>query len=152
MMRGSAILMAWLASTVSASAFDLSGDWQFERPARNGLHVGRIVIDKDGQASMVGRGPVQGYAQCGRVEMAGKQVDIVFTSVKSLHGYAPDHFHCDLHDEGLRCFNDDGMGKEPELFMIKRMGGIPTADRTLEEACPAKGKPTSRARPVVDFG
>ena len=150
-MRGLAILMACVAS-MSASAFDLSGEWQFERPARNGTHMGKIVIDRDGQVGMAGRGPVQSYSQCGRVEMAGKQVDIVFTSVKSPYAYVPDHFHCDLRDQGLRCFNDDGMGKEPELFLIKRIGGIPMADRTLEDACPAKSKPTSHARPVVDFG
>jgi hypothetical protein len=151
-MRGMAILMAWVAGTASASAFDLSGEWQFERQARNGIHVGRIVIDRDGQARMTGQGPIQSYAQCGHIDVAGEQVDIVFTSVKSIYGYAPDHFHCGLSDEGLRCLNDDGMGKEPQLFTIKRIGGNPTADRPLEDVCPAKSKPISRARPVVDFG
>jgi len=151
-MRGMAILMAWVACTASASALDLSGEWQFERQARNGVHEGRIVIDNDGQVRMGGRGPVQSYVQCGHLEVAGEQVDIVFTSVKSEYGYMPDHFHCGLHDGGLRCLNDDGMGKEPQLFMIKRTGGIPMADRTLEDVCPARSRPISRARPRGHFG
>jgi hypothetical protein len=81
-----------------------------------------------------------------------EQVGIVFTSVKSTHGYVADHFYCGVRAGTLSCLNDDGHGKEPRLFTIKRIGGIPAAaDRRLEDACPLRQGPTSRARPAADF-
>jgi hypothetical protein len=150
--RGIAILMAWLAGTTSAAALDLSGEWQFERPARNGRHAGTIVIELNGQVRLSAQGPIQRYAQCGYLKQAGEQVEIVFTSVKSTYGYAADHFYCGMRAGALRCFNDDGQGKEPQLFTIERIGGIPAApERRLEDACPVRQGPTSRARPAADF-
>jgi hypothetical protein len=138
-----AIALAVLAIATPASAQDLAGEWQFKRKAREGPHAGTMVIDKDGQVRMKGRNPFQDYSQCGHVVAAGGKVEIVFTSVKSSHGYSIDHFYCTVQGEGaLRCFNIDGIGKENDLFRIERIGGAPVSpDRQLDDVCPAREKP-----------
>jgi hypothetical protein len=124
-------------------AQDFSGEWTFERRAREGWHTGVLVIDKDGQVRQRGRSPQQDYSQCGRVAAAEGKVEIVFTSVKSGHGYSIDHFYCTVQNESaLSCFNIDGIGKEADLFRIERVGGIPASpERRMDDVCPAREKP-----------
>jgi hypothetical protein len=138
-----AVSLVALAMTAPASAQDLAGEWQFKRRAREGAHTGTIVIDKDGQVSMKGRNPFQNYSQCGHVVAAGGKVEIVFTSVKSSHGYSIDHFYCTVQSgSALSCFNIDGIGKENDLFRIERIGGAPTSpDRQMDDVCPARERP-----------
>jgi hypothetical protein len=139
-----AVLLAALVTMVEPSvAQDLTGEWQFKRRAREGPHAGTIVIDKDGQVRMKGRNPFQDYSQCGHVVAAGGKVEIVFTSVKSSHGYSIDHFYCTVQNESsLRCFNIDGIGKEDDLFKIERIGGMPASpDGRMDDVCPARERP-----------
>jgi hypothetical protein len=125
------------------AAQDLAGEWQFKRRAREGLHAGTIIIDKAGQVKMKGRNPFQDYSQCGHVVAAGDKVEIVFTSVKSSHGYSIDHFYCTVQSESaLRCFNIDGIGKENDLFRIERIGRTPASpDGQMDDVCPARERP-----------
>ena len=138
-----AVSLAVLAIATSASAQDLAGEWQFKRRAREGPHAGTMVIDKDGQVRMKGRSPLQDYGQCGHVVAAGGKVEIVFTSVKSSHGYSIDHFYCTVQGEGaLRCFNIDRIGKEADLFRIERIGRTPASpDGQMDDVCPARERP-----------
>jgi hypothetical protein len=125
------------------AAQDLTGEWQFNRRAREGPHAGAIVIDKDGQVRMKGRSPQQDYAQCGHVVAVGGKVEIVFTSVKSKRAYSLDHFYCTVQSESaLRCFNIDGIGKEDDLFRIERTGRAPASpDGQMDGVCPARERP-----------
>ncbi|MPZ32593.1 MAG: hypothetical protein GEV13_16610 [Rhodospirillales bacterium] len=95
------------------------------------------------RARQRGRSPLQDYAQCGHVVTAGGKVEIVFTSVKSNHGYSIDHFYCTVQSESaLRCFNIDGIGKEDDLFRIERIGRTPASpDRHMDDVCPARERP-----------
>lgn len=143
-----AISLAVLAMEAAPSvAQDVSGEWQFKRRAREGWHTGTIVIDKDGQLRQRGRNPFQDYSQCGHVVAGGGKVEIVFTSVKSTHGYSIDHFYCTVQGESaLSCFNIDGIGKEDDLFRIERVGGKPGSsngqpDGQMDDVCPAREKP-----------
>jgi hypothetical protein len=139
-----AISLAALAAMVEPSvAQDLSGEWTFKRRAREGWHSGKIVIDQDGQVRQRGRSPLQDYSQCGHVVAAGDKIEIVFTSVKSNHGYSIDHFYCTKPGEGvLSCFNIDGIGKEDDLFRIERIGRMPASpDGRMDDVCPAREKP-----------
>jgi len=138
-----AVSLVALAMAVPAVAQDLAGEWQFKRRAREGPHAGTIVIDKDGQVRMKGRNPFQDYSQCGHVVAAGGKVEIVFTSVKSSHGYSIDHFYCTVQSEGsLRCFNIDGIGREDDLFKVERSGRAPASpDGQMDDVCPARERP-----------
>jgi len=139
-----AILLVALATAAEpADAQDLSGEWTFKRRAREGWHTGTLVIDKDGQVRQRGRNPVQDYSQCGHVVAADGKVEIVFTSVKSKHGYSIDHFYCTVRSESaLSCFNIDGIGKEDDLFRIERSGGMPASpEGRMDDVCPARERP-----------
>jgi len=139
-----ATLLAVLASMAGPlSAQDLAGEWQFARPARNGVHAGTIIVDQDGQVRLKARGPVQRYSQCGYIQNVGDRVEIVFTSVKSVVGYSLDHFYCTRPGEGiLSCYNIDGIGKEDDLFRIERIGGMPAApERQMDDVCPPRERP-----------
>jgi hypothetical protein len=139
-----AVLLATLAAEAAPSvAQDLSGEWQFKRRAREGFHTGTLVIDQDGQVRQRGRSPLQEYSQCGHVVAAGDKVEIVFTSVKSSHGYSIDRFYCTVQGESaLSCFNVDGIGKEADLFRIERIGRTPASpDGRMDDACPARERP-----------
>ena len=139
-----AVLLAALVTVVEPSvAQDLSGEWQFKRKAREGYHTGTLVIDKDGQVRQRGRSPLQDYAQCGHVVAAGGKVEIVFTSVKSSHGYSIDRFYCTVQSESaLSCFNVDGIGREADLFRIERIGRTPASpDGQMDDVCPARERP-----------
>jgi len=139
-----AISLAVLVMEAAPSvAQDLSGEWQFKRRAREGWHTGTLVIDKDGQVRQRGRNPTQHYSQCGHVVAAGGKVEIVFTSVKSKHGYSIDHFYCTVQSgSALSCFNIDGIGKEDDQFRIERVGGMPASpEGRMDDACPAREKP-----------
>lgn len=139
-----ATVLAAFAATVEPSlAQDFSGEWQFKRRAREGWHTGTLVIDKDGQVRQRGRNPFQDYSQCGHVVAVGVKVEIVFTSVKSKHGYSIDHFYCTVQGESaLSCFNIDGIGKEDDLFRIERVGGKSgSPDGQMDDVCPAREKP-----------
>ncbi len=137
------VLAALAAMAEPSLAQDLSGDWQFKRRAREGWHTGTLVIDKDGQVRQRGRNPFQDYSQCGHVVAVGVKVEIVFTSVKSKHGYSIDHFYCTVQGESaLSCFNIDGIGKEDDLFRIERVGGKSgSPDGQMDDVCPAREKP-----------
>lgn len=137
------LLAASVAEAAPLVAQDLSGEWQFKRRAREGWHSGTLVIDKDGQVRQRGRNAFQDYSQCGHVVAAGDKVEIVFTSVKSKHGYSIDHFYCTVQGESaLSCFNIDGIGKEDDLFRIERVGGTPaSAEGRMDGLCPAREKP-----------
>jgi len=139
-----AISLAALAAAVEpCAAQDLSGEWKFKRRAREGFHTGTLVIDKDGQVRQRGRSPLQDYSQCGHVVAAGDKVEIVFTSVKSSHGYSIDRFYCTVQGENaLSCFNIDGIGKEDDLFRIERIGRMPASpDGRMDDVCPARERP-----------
>ncbi len=139
-----AILLAVLATMVEPSvAQDLGGEWTFKRRAREGWHTGALVIDRDGQVRQRGRSPFQDYSQCGHVVAADGKVEIVFTSVKSSHGYSIDHFYCTVQGENaLSCFNVDGIGKEHDLFRIERIGRTPASpDGRMDDVCPARERP-----------
>jgi hypothetical protein len=139
-----AVLLAALVTMVEPSvAQDLTGEWKFKRRAREGYHTGTLVIDKDGQVRQRGRSPLQDYSQCGHVVAAGGKVEIVFTSVKSSHGYSIDHFYCTVQSESaLRCFNIDGIGKEDDLFRIERIGRVPASpEGRMDDICPARERP-----------
>jgi hypothetical protein len=142
MMR--ATLLAVLVSLAGPlSAQDLVGEWQFARPARNGVHAGTITVDQSGQVRLRARGPVQSYTQCGHVKVTGDRVEIVFTSVWSVQAYSLDHFYCTRPGDGiLSCFNIDGIGKEDDLFRIERVSGTPAVpDRQMDADCPARQRP-----------
>lgn len=139
-----AFSLAVLATMAAPSvAQNLTGEWQFKRKAREGYHAGTLVIDKDGQVRQRGRSPLQSYSQCGHVVAAGGKVEIVFTSVKSSHGYSIDHFYCTVQSEAaLHCFNIDGIGKENDLFTIERIGRTPAPpDGQMDDVCPARERP-----------
>ncbi len=139
-----AILLVALATMVeSAIAQDFSGEWKFKRRAREGWHTGTLVIDKDGQVRQRGSNPFQDYSQCGHVVAADGKVEIVFTSVKSKHGYSIDHFYCTVQSgSAFSCFNIDGIGKEDDLFRIERVGGMPTSpDGRMDDVCPVRERP-----------
>ena len=138
-----AVLTALVAMVEPSLAQELSGEWQFKRRAREGWHTGTLIIDGDGQVRQRGRNPFQDYSQCGHVVAAGGKVEIVFTSVKSAHGYSIDHFYCTVQGESvLSCFNIDGIGKEDDLFRIERVGGKSgSLDGQMDDACPAREKP-----------
>lgn len=126
-----------------AVAQDLSGEWTFKRRAREGWHTGTLVIDVGGQVRQKGRNPFQDYSQCGHVVAAEGKVEIVFTSVKSKHGYSIDHFYCTMQGKSaLSCFNIDGIGKEDDLFHLERVGGIPASpEGRMDDICPARERP-----------
>jgi hypothetical protein len=139
-----AMLLAALVAMVEPSvAQDLSGEWTFKRRAREGWHTGVLVIDRDGQVRQKGRSPLQDYSQCGHVVAAGDKVEIVFTSVKSSHGYSIDRFYCTVQGENaLSCFNIDGIGKEHDLFRIERIGRTPASpDGRMDDVCPTRERP-----------
>jgi hypothetical protein len=136
----SSAILAMVSAPLAAQ--DLAGDWQFKRLARNGYHTGTIVIDKNGQARMSGRSPLQNYSQSGHVTIAGDKVEIVFTSVKSTLGYSADRFYCTVRCEDvLRCFNVDGYGKEDDLFRVERMGRAPPPAGQKDDDCPVRERP-----------
>ena len=132
-----------MAAVEPSLAQDLIGEWTFKRRAREGWHTGKIVIDKGGEVRQRGRSPLQDYSQCGRVVAAGDKVEIVFTSVKSSHGYSIDRFYCTVQGESaLSCFNIDGIGKEDDLFRIERIGRTPASpDGQMDDVCPARERP-----------
>ena len=136
-------LAAFVSAVEPSAAQDLTGEWQFKRRAREGFHTGTLVIDKDGQVRQRGRSPLQDYSQCGHVVAAGDKVEIVFTSVKSSHGYSIDHFYCTVQSESaLRCFNIDGIGKEDDLFRLERTGRTPASpDGQRDDVCPTRDRP-----------
>lgn len=135
-----AAVLAIVAGPVAAQ--DLAGEWQFKRMARNGYHTGTIVIDKNGQARMNGRSPIQNYSQSGHVAIAEDKVEIVFTSVKSTVGYSADRFYCTVRCEGsLSCFNVDGFGKEDDLFPVERIGRASPPAGQKDGDCPARRRP-----------
>ena len=136
-------LAAFVIAVEPSVAQDLSGEWTFKRRAREGWHTGALVIDRDGQVRQTGRSPLQNYSQCGHVVAAGDKVEIVFTSVKSNHGYSIDRFYCTVQGEGvLSCFNIDGIGKEDDLFRIERIGRTPASpDGRMDDVCPARERP-----------
>jgi hypothetical protein len=139
-----AISLAALAALATPSlAQDLTGEWQFKRKAREGWHTGTLVIARDGQVRQRGRSPLQDYSQCGHVVAAGDKVEIVFTSVKSSHGYSIDRFYCTVQSESaLSCFNVDGIGKEDDLFRIVRLGRTPASpDHQMDDVCPPRERP-----------
>jgi hypothetical protein len=137
------LLAAFAVMAEPLAAQDLSGEWQFKRRAREGWHTGLLVIDKDGEVRQRGSNPFQDYSQCGHVVAADGKVEIVFTSVKSKHGYSIDHFYCTVQGENaLSCFNIDGIGKENDLFRIERIGRMPASpDGRMDDVCPAREKP-----------
>jgi len=139
-----AALVAVLVAAVEPSvAQDLSGEWKFERRAREGFHTGTLVIDNEGEVRQKGRSPTQDYAQCGHVDAVGDKIEIVFTSVKSSAGYSIDRFYCTMPGENtLSCFNIDGIGKEDDLFRIERIGRAPASpDGRMDGVCPAPERP-----------
>src|SRR5262245_32199564 len=138
-----AISLAVCAMATPSFAQDLSGEWQFKRQAREGRHMGILVIDRDGQVSQRGHSPMQDYSQCAHVVAAGDKIEIVFTSVKASRGYSLDHFYCTVQNEGaLSCFNIDGLGKENDLFVIERIGRTPASpDGRMDGVCPARQRP-----------
>jgi hypothetical protein len=139
-----AALLAVLASVAAPlAAQDLAGEWQFKRQARNGAHAGTVVIDQNGQARLRAQGPIQSYAQCGHVKVAGDKVEIVFTSVKSVRPYSLDHFYCTRRGDGfLSCYNIDGVGKENDLFTMGRMDGVSASVAgRFDDVCPAREQP-----------
>jgi hypothetical protein len=136
-------LAALVAEVEPSVAQDLAGEWQFKRRAREGFHTGTLIVDKDGRVRQRGRSPLQDYSQCGHVVAAGDKVEIVFTSVKSSRGYSIDRFYCTVQGESaLSCFNIDGIGKEPDLFRIERIGLTPASpDGRMDDVCPARERP-----------
>ena len=141
LLAGVLAVLAGAADPLAAQ--DLAGEWHFRRPARNGTHAGMVVIDERGEARLRAQGPVQAYAQCGQAKVAGEKVEIVFTSVRSVLPYSLDHFYCTRPgDDVLSCYNEDGIGREDQLFDLRRVGdGTGAAARRLDDVCPARISP-----------
>ena len=141
LLAGVLAVLAGAAGPLAAQ--DLAGEWHFRRPARNGTHAGMVVIDERGEARLRAQGPVQAYAQCGQTKVAGEKVEIVFSSVRSVLPYSLDHFYCTRPgDDVLSCYNEDGIGREDQLFDLRRVGdGTGAAARRLDDVCPARISP-----------
>jgi hypothetical protein len=140
-------MLAMLAAPAVAQS--LQGEWQFHRQGHDGRYTGTVVIDRDNEARIKGRSTRQAYSQCGSVQVNGGIIEISFTSAKSELAYSPDHFYCTFSGPAaLVCYNRDAAGhREPASFVLARIGGIPdTPAGRLEDACPLRERPNSRAR------
>jgi len=128
-------------------AEDVSGEWQFQRQAYNGVHSGTIILDRQGGARLKATGPIQTYVQCGYVRVRQGAIEIVFTYAKGEKvGYNADHFYCTNSSKGsFGCYNIDAGGThEPIVFPLTRVGGVPaTPAGRLENVCAAKTSPNA---------
>ena len=159
MMRAVSLVLTLAALAAPSAAQSLSGKWQFDRQGHDSRYTGTIIIDRDHEARVKGRDERRGYAysQCGHVEIAGDgdKLEIVFTSAKGDRPYSPDHFICTVSGRSaLVCYNHDATGHEElTLFTVTRIGDVPDSPAgRLEDVCPGRTRPLSRARPSGNFG
>ena len=129
--------------TTTSFAADLTGRWQFLRQGHNGTYFGNMVID-GAQVRLKGTGLTQNYAECGKVQANGNNIEIVFSFAKAERGYAADHFYCTLSGGGLTCNNRDAAGNGGTVFNITRIGALPASGfERLDDACQPNQKPWS---------
>jgi hypothetical protein len=158
MMRLVCLAALTLAGSASPSvAQGLQGEWRFDRQGHDSRYTGTIIIDRDLEARVKGRDERRAYtySQCGYVQVAGENVEFVFTSASGDRPYSPDHFFCMASGQSaLVCFNRDAYGHdEPGRFTVTRVGDVPVSPAgRLEDLCPSRARPLSRARPSGNFG